>query len=295
MPLTGEGPDLNVNAVIYATDLSAWSQNAGRYASFLAKHFSARLLVAHAFILTQGAMEVEIDGSLISQQRKDLQSLLSRKASELARDSGGASPILLDGDPKKMIPDLADKNAPSLMVLGTHGGSRVERGIIGSVAEAILQSASWPCLTVGPQVQSATAKAFPFHRILYATDFTPAAARAAAYAVSFAQALSADIDVLNMIQSETLDHPDRLSDLRKCFYDALDSVVPHHASKFCNPRTFVEVGKAHDQILQHIRERSIDLLVLGIRKTSHLGMQKKTSGAFHLIVSADCPVLTIAG
>ena len=46
--------------------------------------------------------------------------------------------------------------------------------------------------------------------------------------------------------------------------------MPLQALEFCNPRTFVEVGDAHDHILQHIRD-------------------------FHLISAAACPVLTIIG
>jgi nucleotide-binding universal stress UspA family protein len=295
VPGSGKVSALTINAIVYGTDFSVWSLNAGHYASFVAKHFSAELLVAHAFILTQAAMEVEIDQSLVSQQRKDLQFLLSRKAFALGQDSVAATPVLLEGDPKDAIPHLADKNAPSLIVLGTHGGGWVERSLIGSVAEAILKSTSWPCLTVSPRARSAISKALPFHRILYVTDFTPAAARAAAYAVSFAREVSADIDVLNVIENEVLDHPDRLDDLLKCFYGALKDIVPHHVKAFSNRETFVEAGKAHHQILQHIQERSIDLLVLGIQKTSHLGMELTASEAFRLIVSAECPVLTIAG
>jgi len=55
----------------------------------------------------------------------------------------------------------------------------------------------------------------------------------------------------------------------------------------------VAVGEAYDQILEHIRDRSSDLLVLGIRRTSHLSMEMRTSGAFRIIVDAECPVLTI--
>jgi hypothetical protein len=33
--------------------------------------------------------------------------------------------------------------------------------------------------------------------------------------------------------------------------------------------------------------------VLGLRKTSHLGLEMRTSGAFRIIVDAECPVLTI--
>jgi nucleotide-binding universal stress UspA family protein len=56
---------------------------------------------------------------------------------------------------------------------------------------------------------------------------------------------------------------------------------------------FVAMGNAHDRILEHIREQAVDLLVLGIRKTSYLSMEMRTSAAFHIIVGAECPVLTI--
>lgn len=295
MPVIGDSPSLDLNAVVYGTDFSVGSQNAGPYAAFLAGHFSATLTVAHAFTLSQAAMEAEIDSSFESQQRKDLNFLLSREASALSHGSVKASPVLVEGDPKQVIPDLAARLAPSLVVLGTHGGGWLAREIIGSVAEGILRSTSWPVLTVGPQVASAADKRSLFQHILFATDLTPAAARAAVYAVSFAKAFRADLDLLHVVPSDAIDHPDRLSDITNRFYRALDDLVPGQAKDFCNPRSFVEVGNAHRQILKHIRERSVDLLVVGIRESSHLGIETRTSRAFHLIAHATCPVLTIVG
>jgi nucleotide-binding universal stress UspA family protein len=293
MPVIGDKPEFNLKTVVYATDFSLSSQNAGLYAARIASYASATLLVAHAFTLSQGALEVEADHVLLSQQRKDLNLLLSREANLLGSDSIHAIPTLLEGDPKTVIPELADTNAPAMMVLGTHGRGGLERGIIGSIAEQILRSSEWPSLTVGPLVKSASSKALPFERILFATDFTSAAASVAAYAVSLAEVFGAKLDVLNVIEDGAIDHPDRLSDLQSRFYGALDELVPERAKKFCDPRTFVAVGGAHDRILEHIKERSIDLLVLAIRKTSHLSMEMRTSGAFRIIVEAECPVLTI--
>jgi nucleotide-binding universal stress UspA family protein len=286
-------PVLNLKAVVFATDFSICSQNAGLYAARMAAYFSAKLLVTHAFTRSQAAMEVEIGDGRVSRQRRDLTRLLSKEALLVRADSIETVPTLLEGDPEYTIPELADENQPSMIVLGTHGGNRLERGIIGSVAEKILRSTRWPTLTVGPQVQALSSKNLPFERILFATDFTPAAASAALYAVTLAEVLGARIDVLNVIQEGAIEHPDRLSDLQHRFYDALDGLVPQQAKKFCDPRTFVEVGSAHERILDHIREHSIDLLVLGIRQTSHLGMEMRTSGAFRIIVDAECPVLTI--
>ena len=293
MPVIGDRPELNLKTVVYATDFSLRSKNAGLYAAHMAAHFSAKLLVTHAFTLAQAALEVEIGDRKLSQQRRDLTRLLSGEAAVLGKDSIEAIPILLEGDPEDVIPNLADSHEPSMIVLGTHGGGRLERGMIGSVAEKILRSTHWPALTVGPQVQPLSSKTFPFDRILFATDFTVAAANAATYAVIFAEVFGAKIDVLNVIQDDAIEHPDRLFDLQTRFFSALDSLVPQSAREFCDPRTFVAVGKAHDKILEHIKEQSIDLLMLGIRKTSHISMEMRTSRAFRIIVDAACPVLTI--
>ncbi|MGA7110712.1 MAG: universal stress protein [Terracidiphilus sp.] len=293
MTVIDERPDLNLNAVIYATDFSLSTQNAGLYASHFAGYFSASLIVAHAFTLSQAALEVEIDRILVSQQRKDLKALLENKAAQLAGKSIEASPVLLEGDPKDVIPALAEKYQPAMIVLGTHGGGRFERGVIGSTAEKILRSTRWPSLTVGPKVKTASSKTLPFERILFATDFSAAAAHAALFAVAVAEAFRAKLDVLNVIQEGSVAHPDRLSNLQTEFYETLDRIVPEQAKEFCDSRSFVEVGKAHDQILQHIREESIDLLVLGIRKSSHLSIETRTSRAFQIIADAERPVLTI--
>jgi nucleotide-binding universal stress UspA family protein len=293
MPVIGDRPELNLKTVVYATDFSLCSKNAGLYAARLAAYFSAKLHVTHAFTLAQAALEVEIGDRRLSQQRKDLEKLLSKEAALLGPNSIGVIPTLLEGDPEDVIPDLAERYEPSLIVLGTHGGGRLERGVIGSVAEKILRSTCWPAFTVGPQVQPLSSQTFPFERILFATDFTVAAANAAIYAVTFAEVFGAKIDVLNVIHDDAIENPDSLSELQTRFYSALDSLVPQCAKEFCDPRTFVAVGKAHDKILEHIRENSIDLLVFGFRKTSHLSMAMRTSGAFRIIVDAECPVLTI--
>jgi nucleotide-binding universal stress UspA family protein len=293
MPVIGDRPELNLKTVVYATDFSSCSINAGLYAARMAAYFSAKLLVTHAFTLAQAAMEVEIGDRRLSQQRRNLTDLLSKEASLPGVHSIEVTSTLLEGDPEDVIPDLADRNEPSMIFMGTHGGGRLERGIIGSVAEKILRSTRWPSLTVGPQVQPVSSHTFPFERILFATDFTLAAANAAIYAVTIAEVFGAKIDVLNVITDDAIEHPDRFSDLQTRFFRALDSLVPKSAREFCDPRTFVAVGKAHDKILEHIKEQSIDLLVLGIRKTSHLSMEMRTSGAFRIIVDAACPVLTI--
>lgn len=293
MLATIDKPKVELKSVVYATDLSIDSQNAGFYAARLAAYFSAKLLVAHAFTLSQAATEVELIHSRLSQQRLNLKSRLSMMSSLLASDTVEAIPTLLEGDPVDVLPELADLHAPSLIVLGTHGGGWLGRYIIGSVAEQTIWSTRCPLFIVGPLVPPFSWANFPFQRVLYAADFSAAAAHSAEFAFSIAEALGAEFDVLNVIEKDATSDPDRLADLENRFFGALAGRVSSQVKDVCDPKTYVTLGRAHDRILEQIRERSIDLLVLGIRKTSQLGMKMKTSRAFQLIVDAECPVLTI--
>ncbi len=295
MRLEGERTEVAIDTVVFATDFSSCSENAGRYAHLLAQYFGAHLVVAHSFLSSQAAMEAEALSHNLSREREETFLRLSREANTLATGGVQPVPILLEGNTASTIVELAEKRAPSLVVLGTHGAGRMARGLIGSTADKILRSTPWPCLVVGPHVPAASKHAVPFKRILYATDFTPAAAHAAIYAVSLASDAGADIDVLNVVPGNTIAHPDRLSELEKNFFRELERLVPPQAREFCNPRTFVDTGKAHDRILEHIREFGVDLLVIGVRHSSHLDLEMRISHAFRLVVESPCPVLTIRG
>lgn len=293
MPVIGDHSDLNVKAVVYATDLFHVSQHAGLYAHHLAAHFSAKLLVAHAFEPSQAAMAAEMRHDVVCRQRKTEQLLLSKEADDLKEGIVEVDPLLLEGDPRHVIPELADKYEPSIIVLGTHGGGRWERDLISSTAEHILRSTRWPCFTVGPKVQPASLNTLSIRRILFVTHFTPASANALSFALSIAESFGAGIDTLSVVSKDDIQHPDRLNERQRQFYSALDLLVPEEARARCTPQNFVAVGDPQEQIIAHIKDRSIDLLVMGIRKVTHISLEVRMSRTFQLIVEAGCPVLTI--
>lgn len=294
MPLNDEASSLSLDSVIYGTDFSDCAKNAGQYAALMAAWCDARLLVAHVFALTDAAMDVEIMDFQPSQQRKDLEVKLAARAHSLSTKTLRAEPVLLEGDPRRKLPALAEEQAPSLLVLGTHGRGWLGRKLLGSVAEEILRSTRWPVLTINARSRPVNPAA-PFRRILYATDFSPAAARAATFALTFARTFGSDLDALHIVEKEDADSLERLAALRERFSGNLGEQVRAEAGDFCNLSTFVATGDAHAQILRHIQEHSVDLLVLGLQKTAHLHLHVRMSRAFELITAANCPTLTITG
>lgn len=294
MDVSAEQPKTDFTSVVYATDFSPSAENAGVYARLLASQLKAAFFVAHSFRRSQAAIEVELDHKVDSQQRKDLQVIVARKAASLSTESLTAIPALIDGDADHVIAEFADKHAPALIVLGTHGGARVVRRFIGSVAEAILRSTQWPCLTIGPHVPTlaATATKLELRRILCVTDCTVGSVRAVAYARSLAKTLGAEMNFLNIVPDKELGSKDRLDALRNEFHDALDKALPIDPDRVTQPQTFVAAGNAHDRILEHIKTHGIDLLVLGKHAASQIGQDRQTAEAFQIIVDAPCPVLT---
>ncbi len=283
--------------VIYATDFSASAQHAGRYAQFLAQQFHADLLVAHAFTLSQAAMELEAETSphLESAQRKELQSELAKEAQRFGEGARDVKSILMEGNPVEWIPALARASAPSVIVLGTRGRDRLERGIVGSTADGILRSANLPSVTVGPLAPELAPGTTKIRNILFASDLSPAAVHGAAYAVKVAQTFGANLDALHVVDEGQLKNPEKLNRIHQKFHAGLASVAPKCADHLVEPREWIEAGAAHTRILEHAAEHKADLLVLAVHTSSHLWLRQRLSGAFYIVGHATCPVMTITG
>jgi nucleotide-binding universal stress UspA family protein len=131
-------------------------------------------------------------------------------------------------------------------------------------------------------------------RILYASDCTKEAAHGAAAAVALAASFSAELNILNVIRSNDIDDPGEFSHIQKQYYEAVEAILPQSVHQLCEWKTFVSVGQPHIEILKHIVERKVDLLILGLKRSRHFGSQSGTSRVFPIIVEASCPVLTVA-
>jgi nucleotide-binding universal stress UspA family protein len=130
-----------------------------------------------------------------------------------------------------------------------------------------------------------------FQTIVYATDFSPEAAKAFVFASSFAQDFGAHLYLCHVLPS----HPHAMNDeeLNNRFIDALRMLIPDVAREWCEPECVLEHGVAADGILLLAQRVKADLIVLGTRKASHWYDNFKTGVAFQVISGSPCPVLTI--
>ena len=107
--------------------------------------------------------------------------------------------VLCEGvDPAGEILQAAEDKLIDLLVIGTRGHRGLARLVLGSTAEELIHQARCPILTIGPAVPSPK-QPVSFQRIVYATDFSPEAAKACVFALSFAQDYGAHLYLCHVL------------------------------------------------------------------------------------------------
>lgn len=122
--------ELSVRQIVFPTDYSDISANAGRTAAQLARHFGARLHVVHVVppVTDPGPPEA-----------------LPTAVAKLGAGIDTITAIML-GRPAQAIVEYAMRHDAEMIVMGTHGRTGVSRALLGSVAEAVVRRA--PCLVL---------------------------------------------------------------------------------------------------------------------------------------------------
>jgi nucleotide-binding universal stress UspA family protein len=289
MPIVGDRIEVSLEAILFATDFSPSAETAKLYAEALAHRYQAQVRLIHVVDLSAG-FEAS-DGALTLETFRKIgdESLANLKAQFLS-DNLRVDTILSEAaNPATGILEAAQDPAVDLLVIGTRGYKGLARLVLGSTAEQLIHQASCPILVTGPHVRPPQ-QTVSFQRIVYATDFSPEAAKAFVFALSFAQDFGAHLYLCHVLPADN-----QMSDeeLNGRFLNELKRLVPDVAREWCEPECVLEHGVAADGILLLAQRVNADLIVLGTRKTSHWYNNFKTGVAFQVISAGSCPVLTV--
>lgn len=203
---------------------------------------------------------------------------------------------LEEGDSVEEILDLAKDLPADLVVMGTHGRRGFERLVLGSVTVKVMRKGVCPLLTVSSEPRGlGDAKVGIFKKILCPVDFSTSSVKALEYALSLAQEADASLTLLHVVESlfEGDGGSEVRSNLEKEAFEKMKAAVPAEATNWCQPEELVLTGRPYQQILNLVRERETDLIVMGIQGRSAVDLMLFGSTTNHVIRQAACPVLTI--
>lgn len=191
-----------------------------------------------------------------------------------------------------------------LLVMSTHGRHGVDRLILGSVTEEVLQTAPCPVLTLPPHAPAHPPADAAFDRILCPVDFSPAAKRAVGFALDLAAQGDASVTFVHVLEWLAEGKPRAHAHFDVSAYreymkeDALDQMQALIADAGRTPpgtEPRVVVGRAYREILRIAAEETADLIVMGAQGRGGPGLTLFGSTTEQVVRAAPCPVLTVRG
>lgn len=294
MIVLGQQVEISLERILFATDFTRTAEKAGLYVKAIAEHYGSKVKLVHVVDLS-AAFDAPDAGICIDIFRQYGRDHLNAAKARLTSSSIESEGILSEGiDPAHEILRLAKEKSVGLIVTGTRGPGGLGRLAFGSVAEYLIHHAECPVLTVGPAAQP-PAPDGKFQRIVYATDFSSEAARAAVYAMSLARVNGGQVFLCHVLPEADRKQHANSEELTERFAAMLQCQVPDIARDWCDPECIVEYGYAADGILLLAYRVNADLIVLGTRRLSHWFDRLKAGVAFEVVRQATCPVLTVRG
>lgn len=224
------------------------------------------------------------------------------KAAQHAREGGvRVSQYLEQGKAAKRITACADAVAADLIVIGTRGNTGFKRLLLGSVAEEVVRIADQPVLTIHPGDDRPIE---PVRKLLFPTDFSPAADQALA-AANLILAGSEDAEIILVhtyhIASTVVPlggfgkgtSPNFVGNAHQLAAQATEPSVEALRSKGFRVEVVIERGDPAQIVTDLAAERDVDVIVMGTRGHSKLRQLLLGSTAERIVEHAPCPVLTV--
>ena len=290
------GKHVSISKILVTTDFSPVSDHALDFAIALARRYDARIYLTH--VITPDPFQFA-EPQLAQATYEKVRQAAEEGITDIlisGKLRGVPHEVLMDeGNVWPSLENLIRKHEIDLVVTGTHGRGKVQKLLVGSVAEEIFRKADCAVLTVGPRVPNEVNKEIELNHILFATDFGPGAEKAAAYAFSLAQEHNATLTLLHVIESAVAYNEESVARQKEINIVRMKKLMPEGSENWCKPEFRANFGAAVEEILLAARESKADLIVMGAKARNSLAGHAPMTIAYNVVSKATCPVLTVRG
>lgn len=140
-----------VKRVLIAVDFSQSSKQALKYAFQFFGGCGIEFHIAHIVVdpFTEGSYIPHISVDEMDKTTEEYaEEALAKFIPQKFMDTESVTTVVLRGDPYDTIVDYAAKHKLEMIVIGSHGSTRIEKMLIGSVADKVIRKSSVPVLVV---------------------------------------------------------------------------------------------------------------------------------------------------
>jgi nucleotide-binding universal stress UspA family protein len=179
------------------------------------------------------------------------------------------------------------------IVMGTHSPGPIGKILVGSVAEAVLRTASVPVVIIGPEVVDGAYRNFATRTILSAVSFIESSFVVATFAAELASQHDARLILQHVIRPQ-----DRLEVLAGRTIEEIEAdllcLVPKELREQISIQTIVVPGDPTEELLYQSRAQQADLIVLGAHGASAFAAIARHGVVYKVLAHSHCPVITLS-
>jgi nucleotide-binding universal stress UspA family protein len=188
-----------------------------------------------------------------------------------------------DGHPVQVLAELAETEDVDLIVVGPHGRGRLERLLLGSVSQGLLDAMPTSVLIAREQIPS-------IDRVVLATDGSPHSLAAARFLARLPLPGTVAIEVVAVIEERI---GLAASEERTRAVEAVDCVLRILEESDRHGSPSIRTGDVRHEILAAVRDDHADLLVTGARGLGGFAGLVLGSVSRVLAKVAPCSVLVV--
>ena len=277
------GFENGLKTIVVATDLQGRADAALEYASKLAAHYGARVVLAHGLDPMDYAAVDAVPGKVLNQMTEAARKVLDRMAGELMQHGIYSHSEVRQGAVAEMLADVARQYEAGLIAMGTKGMEGAGPVVVGAIAERLVRLAPCPVLAVAADWNAGPHRPTPGGPVLLAVERNEAAGEAAATAASLAETFGRPLLALHVRTAA-----EKAAGLNPC------TVMEDQGIRFAGTiqvRCLVKDGDPAEAVAEAIHENHPCILVAGVKRAS--GTPGPHGTAFALLSGSRVPVLCV--
>jgi nucleotide-binding universal stress UspA family protein len=288
--------------ILFPTDGSDPAATALEYALDLASAHGSTVRVLNVADTDRDSV-TRIGGQVVDALVQEGERIVETAADRASERGVTTLTDVVQGDPDATIVDVADRSGTDLVVMATHGRRGIERILLGSVTERVLDATTTPVLTITPseheEGDATAAYTYPPSDVLVGIDGSRAAALALREAAALARATGARLHLCHVVETGGLGldalgalDEDELVERGEATIDETVEAAGGSLDGVEVERSVV-IGRAHRELRSYVDEHGVDLLVLGKGGETDLGRSIVGGVTAKLVRTSPVPLLTV--
>ncbi|WP_247003836.1 universal stress protein [Halosolutus gelatinilyticus] len=240
---------------------------------------------------TNESSQTRLGTEVVDVLEQEGEEIVSNARERVAERGVSVTTDIVQGIPHEAIVQYAATHDADLVVMGTHGRDGLERYVLGSVAERVVNRATIPVLTVRAADDVTTN--YPYTAVLVPTVGSDHAMAALQRGADVANRNNATVHLLSVLEEPILglgnDRSDRDERVRELLEEATSTVQNAGVDDVV---TAVKSGSVPREIASYADSEGIDLIVMGTHGRTGIDQHLLGSITERVLRTASVPVLT---